>query len=61
MELERKNNGESQQMTPRSRSNRFPSLRGEIDWWEYGSRSPLQIPSKRCKNHRRDGEESMFL
>jgi hypothetical protein len=32
-ELERKNNGGGQPMTPRSRSNRFPSLRGGIDWW----------------------------
>ena len=31
-ELGRKNNGENQQMTPRSRSNGFPSLRGGIDW-----------------------------
>jgi hypothetical protein len=32
-ELERKNNGGGQLMTPRSRSNGFPSLRGGIDWW----------------------------
>ena len=40
-------------MTPRSRSNRFPSLRGEIDWWKCRSRSPLSFPSKICKNHGR--------
>jgi len=33
MELERKNNGGGQPMTPRSRSKGFPSLRGGIDWW----------------------------
>jgi hypothetical protein len=33
MRLERKNNGENQQMTQRSRSKGFPSLRGEMDWW----------------------------
>jgi hypothetical protein len=32
-ELERKNNGGGQPMTPRFRFNGFPSLRGEIDWW----------------------------
>jgi hypothetical protein len=32
-ELERKNNGGGQPMTPRSRFNRFPSLRGGINWW----------------------------
>jgi hypothetical protein len=31
-ELERKNNGGVQPMTPRSRSNGFPSLRGGINW-----------------------------
>jgi hypothetical protein len=31
-ELERKNNGDDQPITPRSRSNGFPSLRGGIDW-----------------------------
>jgi hypothetical protein len=31
-ELERKNNGGGQAMTPRSRSNGFPSLRRGIDW-----------------------------
>ena len=56
--LERKNNGGNQQMNPRSRSNGFPSLRGGMDWWKCGSRSPLQKPSKRCKNHRRDGRGS---
>jgi hypothetical protein len=32
-ELERKNKGGGQPMTPRSRSNGFPSLIGGIDWW----------------------------
>jgi hypothetical protein len=32
-ELERKNNGGGQPITPRSRSNGFPSLRGGINWW----------------------------
>ena len=49
----RKNGGETPR-TPKSRSNKFPSLRGEIDWWKYGSRSPLTFPSKICKNHGRD-------
>ena len=39
--------------TPRSRSTRFPSLRGEMDWWKCRSRSPLSNPSKICKNHGR--------
>ena len=42
------------QRTPRPRSPRFPSLRGESDWWKYGSRSPLSFPSRRSKNHWRD-------
>jgi hypothetical protein len=33
MGLERKNNGGGQLMTPRSRSQRFPSLRGGMSWW----------------------------
>jgi len=33
----------------------FPSLRGEMDWWKYRSRSPLSFPSKICKNHGRNG------
>jgi hypothetical protein len=24
----------------------FPSLRGEMDWWKYRSRSPLSFPKK---------------
>jgi hypothetical protein len=32
MELERKNNGGNQQMTPRSRSQELPSIKGGIDW-----------------------------
>ena len=39
--------------TPRSRSTRFPSLRGEMDWWKCRSRSPLSNPSKISKNHGR--------
>ena len=34
----------------------LPSLRGEIDWWKYRSRSPLSFPSRRSKNHWRDRE-----
>ena len=37
--------GESQR-TPRPRSTEFPSLCGEIDWWKYGSRSPLTFPQR---------------
>jgi hypothetical protein len=57
-ELERKNKGGGQPMTPRFRSNRFPSLRGGIDWWSCRSRYPLPNPSKICKNHWREGRES---
>ena len=32
--------------TPRSRSTRFPSLRGEMDWWKCRSRSPLTFPQR---------------
>ena len=32
--------------TPRSRSKGFPSLRGEMDWWNNRSRSPLSFPTK---------------
>jgi hypothetical protein len=32
------------QRTPRSRSNRFRSHRGDIDWWTCRSRSPLSFP-----------------
>jgi hypothetical protein len=39
----RKNNGGNQQMNPRSRSNSFPSQRGEIDWRKYRSRSLLSF------------------
>src|SRR6266699_3459597 len=42
------------QRNPRSRSNRFPSQRGESDWWKCRSRSPLSFPSKRFKNHGRN-------
>jgi hypothetical protein len=55
MGLERKNKGGGQLMTPRSRSQRFSSLRGGKIGGDYRSRSPLPTPSKRCKNHRRDG------
>jgi hypothetical protein len=57
---EKKNKGNPQR-TPRLRSNRFPSLRGETDWWKYRSRSPLSFPSKRCKNHGRNGEERQAI
>ena len=46
--------------TPRSRSTRFPSLRGEMDWWKCRSRSPLSNPSKICKNHGRNWEGASF-
>ena len=35
---------EEHQIPPKSRSKGFPSLRGEIDWWKGGSRSPLSFP-----------------
>ena len=57
MKLERKNNGESQPMTPRSRSNRFPSLREGFDWSKCRSRSPLSFPLNGCKNHGGIGEK----
>ena len=41
----RKNKEENHTITPRSRSRDFPSLRGEIDWWNDRSRSPLSFPS----------------
>ena len=49
-EEQRKSTNES----PRTRSTKFPSLRGGMDWWKCGSRSPLTFPSKICKNHRRE-------
>jgi hypothetical protein len=42
------------QITQRSRFTIFPSLRGEMDWWKYRSRSPLSFPQKICKNHERN-------
>jgi hypothetical protein len=42
-ELERKNNGRCQPMTPISIYKWFPSLRGRIDWWSCGS-TPLLVP-----------------
>jgi hypothetical protein len=52
---ERKNKGGNPQRTLRSRSNRFPSLRGESDGWKCRFRSPLSFPSKRCKNRGGNG------
>ena len=52
---ERKNKGRNPQRTPRSRSNGFPSQRGESDWWKCRSRSPLSFPLKRCKKHGGNG------
>ena len=49
---------EKHKATPRSRSKGFPSLRGDMDWWKYRSRSPLSIPSKRRQESWRDGEEA---
>jgi hypothetical protein len=51
---ERKKKGNLQR-TPRSRSSMFPSLKGEMNWWKYRSRSPLSFSSKICKNHGRNG------
>src|SRR5664279_519404 len=45
---------ENHKRTPRSRSTKFPSLRGEMDWWKCRSRSSLTFRSKICKNHGRD-------
>jgi hypothetical protein len=53
--------GGNPQGTSRSRSNRFPSHRGDIDWWKYRSRTPLSFPSKRFKKHGRDGDEGKAL
>jgi hypothetical protein len=44
------------QITLRSRSNRFLSHRGDIDWWKCRSRSPLTFPSRLSKNHGRERE-----
>ena len=33
-------------MTPRSRSQEFPSQRGGMDWWSCRSRSPLSNPQE---------------
>jgi hypothetical protein len=49
-EEQRKSTNES----PRTRSTKFPSLRGGMDWWKCGSRSPLSFPSRTSKNHWRD-------
>jgi hypothetical protein len=43
---ERKNKGKNPQRTPISRSNGFPSQRGESDWWKYRSRYPLSFPQR---------------
>src|SRR3954462_2339068 len=40
--------------------NMFPSLRGEIDWWDCRSRSPLSNPSRICKNHWRMSHPKIF-
>ena len=42
---EERKNKEEHQIPPRSRSKSFPSLRGEIDWWNGRSRYPLSFPS----------------
>ena len=42
---EERKSKEEHQIPPRSRSKIFPSLRGEIDWWNDRSRSPLSFPS----------------
>jgi hypothetical protein len=57
---ERKNKG-NPQITPRSRFTMFSSVRGEMDWWKYRSRSPLSFSSKICKNHGRNrGERASY-
>jgi hypothetical protein len=38
--LKEENHKELQGLNP----NGFPSLRGDIDWWKCGSRSPLPFP-----------------
>jgi hypothetical protein len=60
-ELERKNKGGGQPMTPRSRSNGFPPLRGGIDCWSCRSRSSLPNPSKICKKHWREERGSKLM
>jgi hypothetical protein len=55
MEKYERKNKENPHRTPRSGFTMFPSLRGEMDWWKYRSRSPLSFPSKICKNHGRNG------
>ena len=44
-------------MNPRGLDLKLPSLRGEIDRWKCRSGPPLSFPSKRFKNHGRNGEE----
>ena len=48
-------------MTPRSRSQEFPSQRGGMDWWSCRSRSPLLDPSRMSKNHGGIKRESKFF
>src|SRR5664279_5073054 len=45
MEEQERKNKEEHQIPPRSRPASFPSLRGEMDWWNSKSRSPLSFPS----------------
>ena len=42
---EERKNKEEHQIPPRSRPKSFSSLRGEIDWWNGRSRSPLSFSS----------------
>ena len=42
----RKEKEENHTRTPRSRSTRFPLLRGGMDWWNCRSRSPLTFPQR---------------
>jgi hypothetical protein len=53
---EERKNKEEHQIPPRSRSKGFPSLRGEIDWWNDRSRSPLSFPSNWRQESWRDRE-----
>jgi hypothetical protein len=53
----KKNYKELQDLDPKM----FPSLRGEIDWWSFRSRSSLSNPTTRFKKYGRDREELQAL
>jgi hypothetical protein len=56
----RKNNGGNTQRTPISGFNRFPSLRGDIDWWKDRSKSSLFFP-KKMQESRKEWRESVIF